>query len=143
MSGEDYLVVVVVYLKRMYLIISQAIYLFIYKALKIACNGSDIEQVTSQNLLVETLDNHLNCTKHIDDLCKKVAQRIAVLKKNKRNLCLAERTLFFNALIKPIMLYGSCAWTTATEQNVKRVFNPFAPEPPVTARADPRPFYPL
>ena len=22
-------------------------------------------------------------------------------------------------------------------------FNPFAPEPPVTARADPRPFYPL
>ena len=71
---------------------------------------------------METLDNHLNCTKHIDDLCKKVAQRIAVLKKNKRNLCLAERTLFFNALIKPIMLYGSCAWTTATEQNVKRVF---------------------
>ena len=23
------------------------------------------------------------------------------------------------------------------------LFNPFAPEPPVTARADPRPFYPL
>ena len=28
----------------------------------------------------------------------------------------------FNALIKPIMLYGSYAWTTATEENVKRVF---------------------
>jgi len=25
-------------------------------------------------------------------------------------------------LIKPIMLYGSCAWTTATEENVKLVF---------------------
>ena len=24
-----------------------------------------------------------------------------------------------------------------------KVFNPFAPEPPVTARADPGPFYPL
>ena len=38
------------------------------------------------------------------------------------NLPLAERKLFFNALIKPILLYGSCAWTTATEENVKRVF---------------------
>ena len=71
---------------------------------------------------METLDSHLNFTERIDDLCKKVAQRIAVLKKIKRNLRLAERTLFFNALIKPIMLYGSCAWTTATEENVKRVF---------------------
>ena len=38
------------------------------------------------------------------------------------NLPLAERKLFFNALIKPILLYGSWAWTTATEENVKRVF---------------------
>ena len=68
---------------------------------------------------METLDSHLNFTEHIDDLCKKVAQRTAVLKKSKRNLYLAERKLFFNALIKPIMLYGSCAWTTSTEENVK------------------------
>ena len=79
------------------------------KALKIACNGSEIEQVTSQKLLGVTLDSHLNFTEHIDDLCKKVAQRIAVLKKIKRNLPLAERKLFFNVLIKPVMLYGSCA----------------------------------
>ena len=26
---------------------------------------------------------------------------------------------------------------------ISELFNPFAPEPPVTARADPRPFYPL
>ena len=51
-----------------------------------------------------------------------MAQSIAVLKKIKRNLPLAEHKLFFNALIKPILLYGSCAWTTATEENVKRVF---------------------
>ena len=44
-----------------------------------------------------------------DILCKKVAQMIAFLKKIKRNLPLAERKLFFNALIKPTLLYGSCA----------------------------------
>ena len=65
------------------------------KALKIACNGSEIQQVTLQKLLGVTLDSHLNFTEHIDDLCKKVAQRIAVLKKSQRNyLPLAERKLF-------------------------------------------------
>ena len=29
---------------------------------------------------------------------------------------------FFSALIRPVLLHGSCAWTTATEENVKRVF---------------------
>ena len=50
-----------------------------------------------------------------------MSQRIAVLKKIKRGLPLAERKLYFNALIKPIMLYGSCAWCTASEENVNRV----------------------
>ena len=54
-------------------------------------------------------------------LCKKVSQRIAVLKKIKRNLPLSERKLYFNALIEPITLYGSCAWCTASEENVNRV----------------------
>ena len=50
-----------------------------------------------------------------------MSQRIAVLKKIKRNLTIAERKLYFNALIKPIMLYGSCAWCTASVENVNRL----------------------
>ena len=87
-----------------------------------SCEAKEIEQVTSQKLLGVTLDTHLNFTEHINDLCKKVAQRVAVLKKIKRNFPLVERKLFFYALIKIIMLYGSCACTRATEENVKRVF---------------------
>ena len=49
-----------------------------------------------------------------------MSQRIAVLKKIKRNLPLAERKLYVNALVKPITLYRSCAWSTASEENVKR-----------------------
>ena len=41
-------------------------------------------------------------------------------KEVKRSLPLAERKLYFNALVKPIMLYGS--WCTASEENVIRVF---------------------
>ena len=50
------------------------------------------------------------------------AQRIDVLKTIKRNLPLAGCKLLFNVLIKPILLYGSCAGITATEENVERVF---------------------
>ena len=71
------------------------------KDLKISCNDTEIEQVTSQKLLGVKIDSHLNFTEYIDDLCIKVSQRIAVLKKIKRNLPLAERKLFFNTLIKP------------------------------------------
>jgi len=46
---------------------------------------------------------------------------MAVLKKINCNLPLAERKLYFNALIKPIMLYGSCAWCTASEENINCV----------------------
>ena len=63
------------------------------KDLKISCNGTEIEQVTSQKLLGVKLDSHLSFTEHIDGVCKKVSQRIAVLKKIKRNLPLAERKL--------------------------------------------------
>lgn len=50
----------------------------------------------------------------------KVLQKIAALETIKRNLSLAERKLYFNALTKPIMLYGYCVWTTATEENLKQ-----------------------
>jgi len=89
--------------------------------LKSSCNGSEIEQITSQKLLGAKLGDHLSFTEHIDGICTKVSQRIAVMKKIKRNLPLAERKLYFNTLIKPIMLYGSCAWCTASEENVNRV----------------------
>ena len=66
--------------------------------LKLTCNGSEIEQITLHKLLGLKLDNHLTFTEHIADICKKVSQRIAVLKKIKRSLPLAERKLYFNAL---------------------------------------------
>ena len=81
--------------------------------LKITVNGNNIEQVRSQKLLGVTLDSHLNFNEHIENLCKKVSQRIGVLKKIKRNLPLKERKLYYNATIRPIMqLYGSSVWST-------------------------------
>ena len=45
-----------------------------------------------------------------------------MLKRTYHNLPLVEHKLFFNALINPILLYGPCVWTMATEENVKHIF---------------------
>ena len=52
---------------------------------------------------------------------KKMSQCIAVLRNIKRNLPLAKCKLYFNALIKPIIPYGACAWCTTSEENVNCV----------------------
>ena len=54
------------------------------------------------------LDKKLNFNEHVDDLCKKVSQRIGVLKKIKGNLPLEERKLFYNAMIKPTVHSRTC-----------------------------------
>ena len=58
-------------------------------------------------------------------------------------------------MAKADQVHASCQTTTATIQQPVKVnevetlfcyyfiLNPFAPEPPVTARSDPGPFYPL
>ena len=43
--------------------------------------NSDIEQVDSQKLVGVTIDKHLSFDVHVEELCKKLSQRIAVLRK--------------------------------------------------------------
>ena len=65
------------------------------------------------------MDSNLLFDDHIDELCKKVAQRIGVLVKNiRKNLPIKERKLFFNSMIKPIMLYGSTVWDSWSRANI-------------------------
>ena len=45
-------------------------------------NSVELEQVQSQKLLDAIIDTRLSFNEHIDNLCKKLTQRIAVLKKN-------------------------------------------------------------
>ena len=46
------------------------------------------------------LDKKLNFNEHVDDLCKKVSQRIGVLKKIKGNLPLEERLQY---TVEPVL----------------------------------------
>ena len=50
-------------------------------SLSVHVNSVELEQVQSHKLLGVIIDTQLNFNEHIDNLCKKLTQRIAVLKK--------------------------------------------------------------
>lgn len=78
--------------------------------LSVTLDGAEIEQVTSYKLLGVTLDQDLTFSDHISSLKAKLSQRIGLLKKIKRYLPIKERLLYYNALIKPVLMYGSMVW---------------------------------
>ena len=90
-------------------------------SLHLKLNGTEIKQVNSQKLLGVTIDNKLSFDDHIERLCKKLTQKIAVLRKIRRFLPLEERKLYYNAMIKQSILYGATAWTTCSADNIKKV----------------------
>ena len=84
--------------------------------------GNSIDQVNSEKLLGVTMDSNLLFDDHIDELCKKVAQRIGILKNIRKNLPIKERKLFFNSMIKPVMLYGSTVWDSCSRANIEKIY---------------------
>ena len=68
------------------------------------------------------IDTQLNVNEHIDKLCKKLTQRIPVLKDIRRHLPLDQRILYYNATIKQTMMYGSSVWDFTSVDNINKVF---------------------
>ena len=75
--------------------------------LQLRLKSSELNQVHSHKLLGVTIDSQLSFDQHVDDLCKKLAQRIAVLRKIRRSLPLDQRKLYYNAMIKQKLLYAA------------------------------------
>ena len=90
-------------------------------SLELKLVNSDIEQVDSQKLLGVTIDKHLSFDVHVEELCKKLSQRIAVLRKIRRFIPIEQRILYYNAMIKQVMLYGSTIWSNCSADNLTRI----------------------
>ena len=90
------------------------------RQLQVQVNHTELEQVHTHTLLGVKIDDKLSFNEHIEDLCKTLSQRIAVLKKIKSFLPLEQRILYYNVMIKQIMLYGSIAWSSCSIQNLQK-----------------------
>ena len=93
-----------------------------HSTLQLRLKSSGLNQVHSQELLGVTIDSHLSFDHRVDDLCKKLTQRIAVLPNIIRSLPLDQRKLYYNAMIKQAMLCASTGWTSCYVENIQKVF---------------------
>ena len=57
--------------------------------------GTELELVTSAKLLGLEIDSELSFTSHVEKICKKLSQRIGVLKKIRSYLPTKQRLLYF------------------------------------------------
>ena len=67
----------------------------------LAINVNNIENVDNERLLGVRLDNALQYTKHIDDVCCSLSSKVTLLKRIKQFLPLHYRKMYFNAYILP------------------------------------------
>ena len=93
------------------------------RKIEIELKGSTLEQVENVKLLGLELDEQLSFDVHIDSLCKKISKRIGILNRIKAYLPRAERILYYNSLIKPLVLYCSVIWTSCcSHDNINKIF---------------------
>ena len=67
------------------------------------------------------IDRELTFQSHVDKLCKKLSQRIGILKKIRHCLDIKHRVLFYNTIIRPVMDYVSVIWTNCANHCLDRV----------------------
>ena len=90
--------------------------------LTVSINQAELEQVSSHKVLGIVMDHKLSFHEHVDKLCGKLSKRIGLLRKIRTYLPLEERKLYYNAWIKPVMMYGSLIWSTCSKEDLLRVF---------------------
>jgi len=90
--------------------------------LQLHVNSTELEQVSSYKLFGVTIESQLAFDQHAENLCTKLSQRIAVLRKIRRFLPLDLRKLYYNAMIKQTMLYASSVCTSCSVENMQKVF---------------------
>ena len=85
-------------------------------------DGSLISRVSNAKLLGVEMDSELSFTNH-DFTAKKILKRLGVLKRVSSYLPVAERVLFYNAMIKPLFMYCSVVWSNCSQDNIMKFLN--------------------
>ena len=63
------------------------------------------------------IDEHLTYEVHVDKLYIKLSKRLCLL----RHISPCQRIIYFNAVIKPLMMYASTVWTSYNKEVLERI----------------------
>ena len=91
-------------------------YLVFNKKKEKKINGTELELVSSVKLLGLEIDSELLFNSHVEKLCKKLSQRIGILKKIRSCLPMTQRLLFYNSTIRSVLHYVSSIWTSCDKE---------------------------
>lgn len=84
-------------------------------------NGTELELVPSVKLLGLEIDSKLAFNSQVEKLCKKLSLRIGILRKIRSCLPMTQSLLYFNSMIRSVLLYVSSIWTSWNEESPGRV----------------------
>ena len=96
---------------------------------KLLLNEQVLNMTTTKGVLLEQVPcyevifvRNLSFNDHIDALCKKLTKRIRLLNSIRHNLPNRERIQYYNAIIKPLFMYGGLVWSRTSQENLGRLF---------------------
>ena len=78
--------------------------------LKLNVNGTDIKAYDSITLLGADIDNALNFSGHISNICKKNSQRVGVINRLRNLIPQNDKLQLFKGAILPHLTYCSTVW---------------------------------
>jgi len=84
-------------------------------------DNTEIENFVNQKLLGMIIDEDLTYEVHVDELCNKLSKRLGLLRHISPYLKKNQRIIYFNAIIKPLMMYACQVWTLCNKEALERV----------------------
>ena len=90
--------------------------------LEVKTDNAEIENVVNHKLLGMIIDEDLTYEVHVDELCNKLSKRLGLLRHISPFLKKKHRIIYFNAIIKPLMMHPSQVWTLCNKEALERVF---------------------
>ena len=67
---------------------------------EVSIGDTKLTNALSAKLLGLEIDHELTFSRHVDNLCKKLSQRIGILRKIRNMLPLKQRIMFYNSMIR-------------------------------------------
>ena len=87
----------------------------------VSINGDPLEQVCSTKYLGVTVDNTLSWDSQCDNLCFKLAGKIAVLRRIRSFVKTETLKLLYEKTIQPVMDYACSAWCHTKKSNINKL----------------------
>ena len=91
------------------------------KCLDLTISDTPIEQVEERKLLGLLIDQHLTWQSHLDYICAKVAQRLALLRRIESFLSTDDRLTFYRGMVAPLYEYGCIIWGDVSKHIANRI----------------------